>query len=285
MPMIQVALVGAGGRSGCRVLDHLKNHPEYRVRPVEVSAEGQAELIRRGFRARPLEEAIPGADIIVLAVPDRVVGRVAGEVVHAARPGAMVLMFDAAAALGGQLPSRGDVTYFVAHACHPSMFDHAGSQAATEDYQGGTHAKHAVVCALVQGPEEHYALGERAARDVHGNVSRAHRVTVEQMGILSPALAEVCGLVLTGALREAMDEAVRRGVPPGAAADFMAGHLKYFLGIAFERYKHVVPQSDWLVAEYARDRILKPDWKSIFEPARVREQIEAITTGKLPSDS
>jgi hypothetical protein len=52
-------------------------------------------------------------------------------------------------------------------------------------------------------------------------VTRAHRVTVEQMAILEPTMAEVCGIALIQALRAAMEEAIRRGVPRAAAEDFM----------------------------------------------------------------
>ena len=46
---------------------------------------------------------------------------------------------------------------------------------------------------------------------------RAHRCTVEQLAILEPALSETVGATFALALREATDEAVRRGVPKQAA--------------------------------------------------------------------
>jgi hypothetical protein len=34
--------------------------------------------------------------------------------------------------------------------------------------------------------------------------------------------------------------------------------------------------------EYGRRRLLRPDWKSIFEPGSVKEQIKTIVSGQLP---
>jgi Phosphogluconate dehydrogenase (decarboxylating) C-term len=62
---------------------------------------------------------------------------------------------------------------------------------------------------------------------------RAHRCTVEQLAILEPALSETVGTKFALALREATDEAVRRGVPKPAAIDFIIGHLTIELAIAF----------------------------------------------------
>jgi hypothetical protein len=62
---------------------------------------------------------------------------------------------------------------------------------------------------------------------------RAHRCTVEQLAILEPALSETLGTKFALALREATDEAVRRGVPKPAAIDFIIGHLTIELAIAF----------------------------------------------------
>ena len=85
----------------------------------------------------------------------------------------------------------------------------------------------------MQGPEAHYALCEEVARAIYKPVMRSHRVTVEQLAILEPALSETVGATLALALREAADEAVRRGVPEQAALDFMLGHLNIELAIAF----------------------------------------------------
>jgi hypothetical protein len=280
--MIQLALLGAGGKMGCRVVDHLHHHPGYRLLPIENAEAGLANLAARGFQSVPPATALPAADVVVLALPDRVLGRVAHEVVPQLRPGTLVVTLDPAAACAGELPARPDISYFVSHPCHPSVFEHFQTQAEVDDFFGGTHARQPIVCALAQGPEEHYELGERIARDIYAPVTRSHRITVEQMAILEPTMAEVCGIALVSALREAMEEAIRRGVPRAAAEDFMAGHIKVPLGIAFERVRFPFSDGARLIAEYGRQRLLRPDWKQVFEPERVREQVLAITTGRLP---
>ena len=111
------------------------------------------------------------------------------------------------------MPERDDVTYFVTHPCHPPIFNDETDAAAKADHFGGVRARQHIVCALMQGPEEHYALCEEVAREIYKPVMRSHRCTVEQLAILEPALSETVGATLALALRKATDEAVRRGVP------------------------------------------------------------------------
>ena len=117
--------------------------------------------------------------------------------------------------------------------CHPPIFNDETEPKAKTDYFGGVHAKQHIVCALMQGPDSHYAECEAIAREIYKPVMRAHRCTVEQLAILEPALSETVGATFALALREAADEAVRRGVPKQAAIDFIIGHLNIELAIAF----------------------------------------------------
>jgi D-apionate oxidoisomerase len=276
---VRLALLGAGGKMGCRVIEHLEGKADYEVRCVETAEAGLGRLRERSVRAVGCAEAVRDADVVILALPDRVLGQVAREVVPQVKGGCVVMTLDPAAAHAGQLPRREDISYFVSHPCHPSVFDHFETAREREDFFGGTHARQAIVCALMQGPEEHYAVGEQIARDIFGPVSRAHRITVEQMAILEPAMAETIGICLVMALREALEEAVRRGVPRGAAEDFMFGHVKVELGIAFGRVSFPFSDGAKLIAEYGRGRLLQPDWRKLFEPESVREQVERIVAG------
>ena len=63
----------------------------------------------------------------------------------------------------------------------------------------------------MQGPESDYDRGETIAKYIYAPVMRSHRITVEQMAILEPTMAETCAISLIGALRECLDEAVTRG--------------------------------------------------------------------------
>lgn len=154
------------------------------------------------------------------------------------------------------------------------------TDAEINDFFGGTHARQAIVCALMQGPEEHYALGERIARDFYAPVTRSHRVTVEQMAILEPTMSETCGAALLIELREVMEEAVRRGVPRAAAEDFMYGHIKVILGIVFGRVGFPLSDGAKLIAGVGNKKLFQPDWKKLFDPQSVKEQVETIVRGQ-----
>jgi hypothetical protein len=265
------------------VTDHLKDNPAYAMRYVECSPTGVENLARRGLVPSPSAEALKDADVVLLAVPDKVLGRVAHEAIPQLKPGTLVITLDPAAAHAGELPARPDISYFVTHPCHPSVFDYEPDPGAREDFFGGVKARMPIVCALMQGPEAHYVLGEKLARDFFAPVTRSHRITVEQMAMLEPGMAETVGIALIMALREALEEVVKRGVPRAAAEDFLYGHIKVPLGIAFERVQFPFSDGARLIAEYGRQRVLQPDWKKVLEPDSIREQVKAIVSGSLPS--
>jgi hypothetical protein len=267
---------------GCRVTDHLKGNPAYSVLCVEPGDAGLANLAARGLSPTPREAALAQASAVILALPDRILGQVAREILPQLKPGALVMTLDPAAAYAGEFPVRTDVGYFVSHPCHPNVFDHFQTDAEINDFFGGTHARQAIVCALMHGTEEHYTLGERIARDIYAPVTRSHRITVEQMAILEPTMAETVGIALVMALREALEEAVKRGVPRAAAEDFMYGHVKVELGIAFGRVNFPFSDGAKLIAEFGQRHLLKPDWRKLFESESVREQVRVIVSGALP---
>lgn len=279
--MSTIAILGAGGKMGCRLTDNLIKY-DHKLLLVEISEAGLANIVRRGRTTTPRAEALAAAEVLILALPDRLLGRIAHEVVPQLNPGTLVITLDPAVAHAGGLPHRPDVSCFVTHPCHPSLFEHFDTAAEREDFFGGIHARHAIVCALMHGPEEHYAMGEALAKQFYGPVSRCHRITVEQMAILEPTMAETCGIALVLALREALEEAVRRGVPRAAAEDFMYGHVKVELGIGFGRAGFPFSDGAKLIAEYGRRRIFREDWLKLFEPASVKEQVEMIVAGELP---
>ncbi len=277
--MTQIALLGAGGKMGCRLTDHLQSHPDYTLHCVETGERGRANLAARGIVPTPRETILPKADVVILALPDRVLGKVAHEVVPLLKPSAIVITLDPAAAHAGELPARPDISYFVSHPCHPSVFDCFQTEAEINDFFGGTHARQAIVCALMQGPEDHYALGEKIARDFYAPVTRSHRVTVGQMAILEPTMAETCGIAMLIELREVMEEAIRRGVPREAAEDFMYGHIKVVLGIVFGRVGYPLSDGAKLIAGVGREKLFQPDWKKLFDPESVKQQVDAIVRG------
>lgn len=280
--MTKIAIFGAGGKMGCRLTDNLvKAGQQHQLLPVEVTEQGQANVRGRGLEPVEPDDAIAQADVVILALPDRVLGTVAHAVVPKLRGGTLVVTLDPAAAHAGELPQREDISYFVTHPCHPNVFDHFANDDERNDFFGGVHARQAIVCALMQGPEEHYRLGEDLAKQFYGPVTRSHRITVEQMAILEPTMAETCSIALLTALREALEEAVRRGVPRAAAEDFLYGHIKVELGIAFGLAPFPFSDGAKLIAEYGRKRILRDDWLKLFEPESVKEQTQMIVRGSI----
>ncbi|MHB0878076.1 MAG: phosphogluconate dehydrogenase C-terminal domain-containing protein [Anaerolineae bacterium] len=276
--MTTIALFGAGGKMGCRISDNLKGDSAYCVLYVEPGANGQERLHQRGLTTTPATEAAAAADAIVLAVPDNLVGKVASEqAVPVAKSGALVICLDPAAPFAGVLPARRDISYFVTHPCHPPVLEEEDDPEVRADYFGGVRARQNIVCALMQGSEEDYATGVEIARRMFAPVMRAHRITVEQMALLEPALTETVAATCLTIVREAMDEAVRRGVPAEAARDFLLGHIRINLAMFFGVIDTPLSDGAKLAVERAKQQLFRPDWKQVFEPEALQRSIEAIT--------
>lgn len=278
MTVTTISLYGAAGKMGTRIADKLHGHGAFRMLYVEAGEAGQARLVERGLVATEGTAAAKQADVAILAVPDVVLGRVAESVVPELRSGAMVVCLDPAAPFSGDLPERPDITYFITHPCHPPVFGEETDPAARVDFFGGVAVQN-VVCALMQGPEEDYALGERIVCEMFAPVDRVHRITVEQMAILEPAMAETVVLTCMAVMRESLDEAIRRGVPEQAARDFILGHIKVNLGILFEYIDAEVSDGAKLAMKRGMEQIFQSDWKKVFEPESVLQQVKAITEG------
>lgn len=277
MSRLKIALIGAGGKMGCRLTDNLKTS-DYEMSYVEVSEAGIERLSQRGVRTTDAAEAVPVADVVILAVPDIYIGKVATDLLSSIKPGAIVVTLDPAAAVGGHLPKREDITYFVSHPTHPSVFNWEADKKKHFDYFGGITAHQAIVCALKQGPEKHYAVGERLAVTMYAPVTRAHRITVDQMALLEPGLAETFLGAVMFTMREAMDEVVKMGVPRDAVFDFFMGHINIDLALCFDQ----IPGGVFSDACYKAIRIGKPlifreDWKKVLDPEHVKYQIDVMT--------
>ena len=104
------------------------------------------------------------------------------------------------------------------------------------------------------------------------------------MAILEPALSETVGATLALALREATDEAVRRGVPKQAAIDFMLGHINIELAIAFEEQPGGKFSDGALQAiAQARPTIFRDNWlANVFKPEAVLASVRDICNPPNP---
>ena len=275
--MTSIALFGAGGKMGHRLSRNL-NGSRFAVRHVEVSEAGRARLAQDfEIACVPAEEALAGAEVVILAVPDTHIGKVAQSVQHLLKPGMMVVVLDAAAPFAGHLPERPDLTYFVTHPCHPPIFNDETDAAAKLDRFGGIAAKQHIVSALMQGPEEHYALGEEVARTIWAPVMRSHRVSVEQMALLEPGLSETVVASLLDVMREAMDEVVARGVPAEAARDFLLGHMNILGAVIFKEQPGVFSDACNKAIQFGKPMLMRDDWKRVFEPGEIAASIRRIT--------
>ncbi|MEM7736944.1 MAG: phosphogluconate dehydrogenase C-terminal domain-containing protein [Deinococcota bacterium] len=275
---ITIALMGAGGKMGCRITDNIKDISHYNVHYVEVSEAGNANLAQRGLSSTPQAEALAAADVVILALPDRFIGNISQEIIPTLKAGAMVMGLDPAAAHANVMAIRGDLTYFVTHPCHPPMFNDEVTEEARTDWFGGIHAKQHIVCALHHGPEEDYAKGEAIAKDIYTPVMESYRVTVEQMAILEPALAETFAATLVTAMKEALDKAVSLGVPEDAAREFLFGHIRIELAIVFGFTDFPFSDGAKLAIAQAYEKIFKPDWQdAIFDSQALTESVNQIT--------
>lgn len=276
--MTKIALLGAGGKMGVRLSANLAK-TDHDVAHVEVSAEGRQRLkAATGFDCVDQKTALADADVIILAVPDRLIGKISHQLISDVKSGAALIVLDGAAPYAGEMPERDDVTYFVTHPCHPSVFGFETDPEAQHDHFGGVKAKQAIVCALIQGPEEHYALCEDIAKTIYAPVIRAHRCTLENIVVLEPALSETVAATLCLAMRDALEKAVECGVPRAAAMDFLLGHIQIELSIAFEIFKEGKFSDGALRAiEEAKPHIFKDGWlENIFAPASIMASVKDI---------
>lgn len=275
--LTRIALIGAGGKMGCRVTDNFLKS-SYLVDYVEVSDRGIANLKSRGVQVVPEQGAVNAADAVILAVPDVLMGEIAARVIPGMRPGALLMTLDPAAPLDGQLPLREDIGCVIAHPCHPSVFNWEPTEAAFRDFYGGISAKQAIVCALMQGSDDDYRLGVEIASTMYAPVSRVHRVTLEQMAMLEPALVETLAQTCMEAVKEGYDRLVEAGVPGPAVRDFVLGHLRIQIAVLFGEVNGTFSDAAYKISRRARAVIFKDNWQRIFEASDIREQVRDITT-------
>ena len=272
-----IALFGAGGKMGVRLSKNLMGS-SYDVRHVEVSQVGQDRLKNElGLTCTPIDVALKDVDVVILAVPDTLIGRLAEEIAPQLAAGTMVMTLDAAAPFAGHLPKRQDLTYFVAHPCHPNIFSPEVHTAGAPDYFGGVLAAQSIVSALMQGPESAFELGEDIAKTIYQPILRSYRVTVEQMALLEPGLSETICATLLDVMREAMDEVVARGVPAEAARDFLLGHMTILSAVIFKQIPGQFSDACNKAITFGKPRLMRDDWKKVFDNNEIAESIERIT--------
>jgi ketopantoate reductase len=260
---LTIAVIGAGGKMGMRVSNNLQQS-RHHVLYAENSPAGQQRTTDAGRALTSSAEAVAQADVVILAVPDIALGPVSAELVPQLRPGAIVLTLDPAAAYANLLYRRGDVEYAVAHPCHPSVFLQRKTEAELKDTFGGIAAPQEVVAALESGDAEKQAVAEEVIRQMYAPVLDVHWVTVKQLAYLEPTLVEVVACMVGALLNEALQETIHTvGVPEPAARAMLMGHVQVALANGL-RGDNPFSDACLIAMDYGRDKIVKDDWKSIF---------------------
>lgn len=275
--MYKVTLIGAGGKMGVRLTRNLRGSA-YSMTYCEISEAGREKLKDLGVESTVKTDSIKEADIVILAVPDVALEKVSAEIIPAMKSGALAITLDPAAALAGKLFDRADISYFITHPTHPSVFNWEPVEENMKDHFGGIAAKQSIVCSIMKGSDSDYRKGEELAKIFYGPVLRSHRITVGQMGLLEPALVETLASTCVYVIRQGLDEVIKKGVPEQAARDFLLGHLRIQMAVLFNELPGAV-FSD--AANKALQRglkeFIKDDWKKVFDPDNVKDQIMSIT--------
>jgi ketol-acid reductoisomerase len=270
-----VGIVGAAGKMGHRAVEKLAGNPAYKVLACEKDPERIRALQGEGLEVAPLEAALAEADFVLMAVPDALIGCIARELVPQMKRDATLIMLDAAAAYVGELPIRADVTYMIAHPCHPPMFTEQATPEARRDYFGGV-AVQDIIVSLAQGSESNFAQGVELCKAIFAPVRKAYRVTPEQFALLEPAMAEIVVASAATLMKQALEAAVEAGVPREAAETFMAGHAQIALAIVFGAEKSPFSDAAQIAIRWGSERIFAPDWKNVFQPEELRAAIQVM---------
>ncbi|MBV9489221.1 MAG: NAD(P)-binding domain-containing protein, partial [Verrucomicrobia bacterium] len=108
---MNITLLGAGGKMGGRITANLRHLPQYEIDYVEASEVRRKEMAADGVETTSIEDALGRTEAVILAVPDRFIGKITHEIVPKLRPGTIVVGLDPAAAYAGVMPERDDITY------------------------------------------------------------------------------------------------------------------------------------------------------------------------------
>lgn len=261
---------------GCRITNNVKNSG-WNVHYIETAAAGVQRLAECGVSCSAVHDALAAANVIVFAVPDVAMEAVTRDMIPNLKPGALVMLLDPAAPLDGKIAHRDDLGYFIAHPCHPSVFNWEPTEQGFRDFYGGISAKQAAVCALMFGDEKFYDLGVEVTQLIYKPVLRIHRVSVEQMAILEPALVETLAQTCMEIVKEGYDRVVAKGVPAQAARDFVLGHLRIQIAVLFGEVNGTFSDAAYKISKRAKPVLFKEGWQRIFEMDDIREQVRDIT--------
>lgn len=272
---LRIAVVGAGGKMGMRVSDNLAR-TEHDVAYVESSPAGQERTRAAGREVSELLPAVSDVDVVVLAVPDVALQPLTAEIVPQLADGTVVLTLDPAAAHANLLTRRAGIHVAVAHPCHPSIFLKRRTDEEYADTFGGIAAPQDVLAAYEGDDLAGRQRTEAVVRAMYAPVLDVHWVSVKQLAQCEPTLVETVACMVGDLLKEALHEAVHTmGVPEPAARAILLGHTQVALANALNGDN---PFSDacLIAMRYGRSKIIRDDWKVIFEDDELDRNLQAM---------
>ena len=134
---------------------------------------------------------------------------------------------------------------------------------------------------------EHRGYGQSACK-AFGLVG-APKLSVTAMALsgalFAACLAAVAALPLSDfavatllyAMKQAMDETVRRGVPEEAARDFLLGHMNILGAVIFKEIPGAFSDACNKAIQNGLPRLLRDDWLKVFDHDEIAESIRRIT--------
>ncbi|MDF7649616.1 phosphogluconate dehydrogenase C-terminal domain-containing protein [Candidatus Pantoea formicae] len=275
-----ITVIGAGGKMGMRISANFQKSA-YQVFYVENSPKAQEQVTAQGRELSDAASVVPVSDVVILAVPDIVLGKVSEGVVPQMKAGAILLTLDPAAAYANLIAHRDGIEYAVAHPCHPSVFLERYTKEEHADAFGGIAAVQHVAASYETGSDAQKAELSKVISVMYGPVEEVHWVTVTQLAYLEPTLVETVACMVGAFMKEALDETVKHsGVPEEAAKAMLYGHIQIALAVAF-RATNPFSDACMIAMEYGREKIVKPDWKQIFD----QKELDIVIARMLKIDA
>ena len=275
---VKVSIIGAGGKMGTRVRRNLLNHTDrLELYLVENNPKSVELMQREGLEAAALDESVKKSDVIVLAVPDRLIKEVSQAVVPGMKAGAALIILDPASAVAGELAMKDGCTFAVTHPCHPSYFLDQDTPEARSDYFGGMGGRQDIVMALIKGHADRFETAVTISKMMFEPVENCYVMGLRDIAFLEPTLVELLGATCLKAMAETVDEAERRGIPREAAASFLTGHI-YNLSANFLGYLGNTKVSDACqkAMELGKCYVLRDDWKKIWDDEILENTIDTM---------
>ncbi len=111
-------------------------------------------------------------------------------------------------------------------------------------------------------------------------ISASHRISVEQMALLEPALSETLTNGCISLIHDGMERVIAAGVPAEATYDFLMGHIQIGLALIFEKLDWKLSEGAQLALQESKQALFREDWYRIFDNEAVLASVRRITEGR-----